>query len=212
MWCAAEPRRSTPRRSRKSRPSGSPFDEELRAAGLTLVQVQIGSVTRPIIVPLIDDEPAAPDKIEALRREGKLSEEDIAELTKKIGVFSQRLAEVGEKLQTLQSARRDALRSLMQGEATQALEAAAGDLCRAFPEEKVRSYVTAVIRRRRHRRLPELDEDNSFTRLYQVNLIQSHENDETPPVDRGERAVRADPRRVHRSPAGSRATTTSSPT
>ncbi|MHC5012851.1 MAG: Lon-like protease helical domain-containing protein [Planctomycetota bacterium] len=57
-----------------------PFNEELKAAGLTLVTVQIGTMTRPMILPLEGDEPVPPERIEELRREGKITEEAYATL------------------------------------------------------------------------------------------------------------------------------------
>lgn len=38
----------------------APFEAELTAAGLAMMTVQLGTVTRPVIVPLVDGEPAPP--------------------------------------------------------------------------------------------------------------------------------------------------------
>ncbi len=161
---------------------GKPFDDELRAAGLALVQIQVGQITRPLIVPLVDGEPASPDKIETLRREGKISDEEIEKLKAKIGEFHQRLQAIGEKIQEIQAKGREAYRDLLQGEARALLEEAARPLRRAFPEPRVQSFLDEVIQDVTTRQLLSLEENLEFTRFYHVNLIQSHEDGEQVPV------------------------------
>ncbi len=161
---------------------GKPFDEKLRGAGLTLVQVQMGSSTRPLIVPLIDDEAASPEKMDELRKEGKITEEELEELSKKINDFSQLLQEVGHKLRAIQSEHRDAIRDLTRSVALELLEGAASVLREEFPDEKVGAFLDAMIDDIVTERLGELGEDEKFTRLYQVNLIQCHDDDDGPPI------------------------------
>lgn len=161
---------------------GNPFDKELRAAGLTLVQAQIGSTTRPVILPLIDDEPAGPDRIEELRKEGKITDEDLEKLGEKVGVFSERLQEVGAKIHAIQTERRAALRELVQTEARKILEEEEAPIRACFPEEKVAVFLAAVIDDVLTLRLPHLDDNTDFTNLYRVNLVQRHSADDAPPV------------------------------
>jgi predicted ATP-dependent protease len=161
---------------------GEPFDAELKEAGLTLVQVQMGNATRPLIVPLIDGEPASPEKIEELRREGKLSEEDIEELAQKMNVFGERLRVLGAEIQRLQTERRDALRKVSQNTVREFLELTLQPVREAYPEEKVGAYLDAIVEDVLTVRLPALSEGMDFTELYRVNLIQSHEDGEGPPI------------------------------
>ena len=60
---------------------GGPFDQQLREAGLTLVTVQTGQVVQPTLVPVIDGETVGPDEFETLRAEGKISDEQAADLS-----------------------------------------------------------------------------------------------------------------------------------
>jgi len=161
---------------------GEPFDQELREAGLTLVQVQLGTTTRPLIVPLIDDEPASPDKLEEMRKEGKITDQELEALSEKIGVFGQKLQNVGQAIQEIHLERRETIRTLTQDVARDLLEAASAPIRRAFPEPKVAAFLDAVIRDVVTERIATLDETTDFVRLYQVNLIQSHDDHEGPPI------------------------------
>ena len=161
---------------------GKPFDEQLREAGLTLVQVQMGPTTRPLIAPLVDGEPASAEKMEGLRKEGKITEEELSALSSKIEDFAQRLQEIGRKIQAIQVDRREAIRTMTESVALELLEGAASVLREKFPERKVGEFLDAVIKDVLTERLPELGEDTSFTQLYQVNLVQCHEDHEGPPI------------------------------
>ena len=94
-----------------------PFEAELRTAGLTMLMIQAGAVSRQIIAPLIDDEPAPPERMESLRREGKITDEQIEELAEKIGAFTDRMQAVGKGMQEIQARRIASLNELIQREA-----------------------------------------------------------------------------------------------
>ncbi len=161
---------------------GEPFDKELREAGLALVQAQVGSTTRPLIVPLIDDKPATAEVIEKLKEEGKLTDEEIESLKEKIGEFAKRLAELGENIQTEQIKGRERFREIMQEEARGFLEAQLKALRKAYPEERTEAYLNAVVEDVVNEGLPVLDDNVAFTDRYAVNLIQVHENGDEAPV------------------------------
>jgi predicted ATP-dependent protease len=161
---------------------GKPFDVELREAGLTLVQVQVGPTTRPLIAPLVDGEPASAEKMEELRKAEKITEAELEALSEKIEVFAQRLQEVGRKIQEIQHDRREAIQSLTEEVARELLAGATSDLRTRFPDEKVGAFLDAVTHDILTERLAALGEDTGFTQLYQVNLIQCHEDHEGPPI------------------------------
>ncbi len=161
---------------------GRPFDKELREAGLTLVQVQLGPARKPMIAPLFDGEPASSEDIERRKREGKITEEEIEALKKKIGEFSQRLEELGEKIQDIQIQGREAYRKFLQQEARSALEGVARPIRKEYGDPGVGAYLDEVVEDVVVRHLHELEGDLAFTRFYGVNLIQAHDHEQHAPV------------------------------
>jgi ATP-dependent Lon protease len=159
-----------------------PFETELREADLTMVTIQVGPVTRQIIAPVIDGKPAPPERVERLRAEGKLSDEEIEAIGKKIEGFTERLHEVGDRMQEIQMGRAEALHDLLQEEARALLEGAVAGIRKAFSGDDVRTFLDEVIEDMLTRRLGELREGTAFTELYRVNVVLTHREDDPCPA------------------------------
>ncbi|MDA1194236.1 MAG: ATP-binding protein [Planctomycetota bacterium] len=151
-----------------------PFEEEMRAAGFAVLRVQAGAVQRQVIVPLIDDEPATPERLEALQREGKLSAEKIEALQEQSEQFGERMQDVGARLQEIQGQSLEALGQLIETEARALAEGALVQTRRAFLEEDVRAFLDAIVDDLVTRRLGELAESAAFAERYRVNVVASH--------------------------------------
>ncbi len=92
------------------------FEHRVREAGFTLVQVQVGSVTRPEILPLVEDRPVTIDKVQSLAEEGKFDRERAASIEQVHGKLSEELQRVFHEVTTLRDemvARAEALRRTM---------------------------------------------------------------------------------------------------
>jgi ATP-dependent Lon protease len=159
-----------------------PFEDELRAADLTMLLIQAGPVSRQIIVPLVEGRPAPPERIEALRREGKLDDAALEALRKKIGEFTERMQKVGEQIQHIQEGRVDALNKLIAEEARALLEGALASLRKDFPGDDVRAFLDEMITDLITRRLGELGNGATFTERYRVNVVLQHKVDDPCPV------------------------------
>jgi len=120
------------------------FEEEVRAHGFTLVQVQVGSVTRPEILPLVEDRPVTMDKVRALAAEGKLDKGRLADLEKEHGrlseelqrAFAQVMAVRAEMVARAEKLRQDTVRPVLEQEMA-AIAATVGD-------ERVVPYLQVV--------------------------------------------------------------------
>jgi lon-related putative ATP-dependent protease len=80
----------------------SEFEEKIKKEGLALVSVQVGSMVRPQLVPLIDGKPADATQISKLLEERKVSEEYLNELKDKSHELSGEMAEVYEEVKKLE--------------------------------------------------------------------------------------------------------------
>lgn len=90
------------------------FEEEVAKKNFSLIQMQVGAVVRPVVMPLIDGKPANFDKIRALEKEGKLTKKDIEKMEKVHADLTNRLEEVFKELKALEKKAADELKKLDQ--------------------------------------------------------------------------------------------------
>ncbi|MCG6950178.1 MAG: AAA family ATPase [Acidobacteria bacterium] len=83
---------------RKERQVIEAFEKEVADAGFVLVQVQAGLVTRPEILPVVDEQPVPLEKIQELLEEGKLSTEDVERLRKTHAELSEKFRDVFQEV------------------------------------------------------------------------------------------------------------------
>ena len=159
-----------------------PFDKELAGAGLAMVLAQVGPVTRQLILPLIDGEPTAPEKLEALKAEGRITEEQVAALREKAEHYNERLEDVGRKIEAIQDKTQGRLRELIESEARTLLRRALRPLERTIPNEDVRDYLAQVVDDVIQDGLPQLAAADKFTERYRVNVIEPHEDEDGCPI------------------------------
>lgn len=77
------------------------FEEEVAKENFALIQMQMGAIVRPALLPLIEGKPASFDKIRALEKEGKLSKKEIEKMDKTHADLTNRLEEVFKELKAL---------------------------------------------------------------------------------------------------------------
>ena len=80
------------------------FERRVRDAGFTLVQVQVGSVTRPEILPLVDDRPVTMEKLATLAGEGKFERDRLEGLEAQHGRLSEELQRVFHEMMAVREA------------------------------------------------------------------------------------------------------------
>lgn len=81
----------------------STFESEVRAAGFQMVQIQVGPVSRPEILPVIGDVPVPVDELRGLVDQGKIEASKADELEKLHDEFSGRLLEVFQTVSKLRA-------------------------------------------------------------------------------------------------------------
>ena len=162
--------------------AAKPFEDELRQADLMLMRVQAGPVQRQVIVPVIEGEPAPPERVDALRRENKMSDEEYEALIEKIKAFTERMQGLGETMGEIQGDRIERLHSLITDEAKALVESALAALRRDYPGADVQEFFDAVVDDLVTRRLGDLAEGSAFAERYRVNVVSSHAPDEPCPT------------------------------
>jgi predicted ATP-dependent protease len=161
-----------------------PLEAELRKAGLALAMVRTDTNehSHPVVLPIVDGEPAPPERVAALQAEGKVGDADFQRWSAQIDAATPRVEETFKKVGALQrDLRRDA-RELVQKHARTVLESAAADIRTDFPDPRVNAFVDAIINDVVSHHLGSLDEPAAFSRTYQVNVLLCHRPGEPSPV------------------------------
>ncbi len=103
---------------RQERETIEAFEKEVGEAGFVLVQVQAGLVTRPEILPVVDEQPVPLEKMAELVEAGKLSTEDVERIRQTHNKLSERFRdvfhEVAEIRRKVQERVEDVRRKLLQ--------------------------------------------------------------------------------------------------
>jgi predicted ATP-dependent protease len=160
----------------------TPFEKELEQAGLALMVAQVGPVARQVIVPVIGGQPAPPERLEALRREGTVSNAQLEALRERIGTYAERLGAIGESINEIQNRKGEAIDTLVHEEARSLLSALIGGIERAFPIPEVASFLAELVDDLVSKRLHHLDQAEQFCELYRVNVVLCHGDDEPRPI------------------------------
>ena len=120
------------------------FEEKVKKAGLALVQVQAGLVTRPDILPVIDNNPVPWQQLGEFIGQGKMTEEQAVELRKKHDDFMEELEEVSSIHQELEKDTQETLLKLEQDEALNTVQAHIKTVKKKYNGERVSCYLDVV--------------------------------------------------------------------
>ena len=160
----------------------APLERELADAGLALVVARSQQGARPTVVPVIDGQPATAERLAQARSEGAISDEQLTELAKVADGFRDKVEEAFDAVARAQRKMKIALRDVLQDEAERILRAQLLDIRDDFPDDGVRHFLDALLEDVCTRRLGDLARGEPVTDAYQVNLLVSHREGDTPPV------------------------------
>jgi len=167
-----------------------PFDARLTAAGFALAMMNTPNGPQPAVLPVIDGQPAPPERLATLESEGKVDAEKLAELRANAERLVGEYRAVGEKVAERNERHRVALRELVEGEARRLLETSVREINKDFPAPAVARFleglVDDVVSKRLHALGDEDDgdalEDAHWTRRYRVNLVRSSDPADPCPI------------------------------
>ena len=157
---------------------GKPFEEELRSNNLAIVTIQTEEGNQPAILPIIEGEPVGPEKIHKLQQEQKITEEELEKLRENVNAYNKRFQELGLQIQKLREQHRAALHSMYETEARRILQFHVRSIEMAFPQEKVKAFLSELVEDVILRRLSGQEQSGDTERLYQVNLVMTNGKDD----------------------------------
>jgi len=160
----------------------APFSADLGRDGLVLVSVKVGDGVLPAILPLIDGQPAPPERLQQLQADGQLTAEGIEALERKVGAWSERLEQMAVRLRSLGKRHGEQVRELYRSSIREIVRTEVDALSKAFPGPSVDRFLADLVDEVVRTGAEELTRNPDELRRFRVNPILAHREDEGCPV------------------------------
>ncbi len=121
------------------------FEKALKAKGFAMVQVQVGPVTRPDVMPLIEEKPVPLGELEALQAQGTLTGEEASRIIKEHETLLGRLQAVFTETKGLQGEFEQKLKNLQHSTVLPTLNQLFSELKAQFPRPEAQAYLDAAL-------------------------------------------------------------------
>lgn len=162
-----------------------PFKQGLLDAGLELVSVRHEGtpMATPALLPLVDDQPVAPEVFEQMHEDGEVPADRYRAYRKSIAGYQERLAEMTAKVGRIVRESAERRKEVLESPARALLQQAITPILQEFALPEVVSYLGEVIddvieNRIEGSAVRQFDADT----VYGVNLLEPREADGPPPV------------------------------
>lgn len=171
------------------------FEKKVKEKGFELVQVQVGQLMRPDIVPVVKDNPTSLDQVEMLVEKGEVTRQEFERLKETQDLLEKQMALVFRELRNIEQRVQDSLDELDENHVMPIVKEAIDVLKATYHQQKVQQYLTDVQqhilqnldRFRRRLQVPaqgeeraEEEEDNFLE--YQVNVLVDNSEAEHIPI------------------------------
>jgi ATP-dependent Lon protease len=120
------------------------FEKEVAKKGFALIQVQIGPIAKPAVVPVIEDQPVNFDQLRAMIAEGKMSKEKARGIEEEHSQLADRMTLVLKKMHGLEEKARDKVKSLDDEIVKPLVEDRISEMREKFGNDKVNGYLDEV--------------------------------------------------------------------
>ena len=110
-----------------------------------MVQVQLGPVTRPDIMPLIKDKPVPLGELDALQAQGTLTQEEGARILKEHGALLVRLQSIFAETKSIQGEFEQKLKNLQHSSVLPTINQLFSELKSQFPQPAPQAYLDAAL-------------------------------------------------------------------
>jgi ATP-dependent Lon protease len=166
------------------------FQKHVESRGFAVIQVQMGPISRPDVLPAIDGEPVPFEGVAKLEEEKKLPKGETERLKKAHGELVSRLAQVVKEARTVEKALEERVVELDRTVVRSTLAELLHEVRTRFDEDGVRAFLDAVDEDvQQHAELfkaTDSDEEREpredRTRFYKVNVIVDNGRRTGPPI------------------------------
>lgn len=159
-----------------------PFEEDLRAAGLTMVQQAQGQAVQTAIVPLREGQPLTAESLAELRAAGQVTDEEIEAWTAARNEFAKRLGEISRAVQEkrVESGKRMLL--VIEETARGLLAGQTGPIRRVHDTAAVESFLDDLVEDVLENLGVQHPAGFDPTSMYDVNIVHEAERTDRSPV------------------------------
>jgi len=170
------------------------LDRKVREEGFTLVDVQVGQMTRPDVVPLIDGTPTPLDQIEQMADKGRFPKDEFEELRKKQGRLKEEIGQIFREIRVLQKEIQENVEKMDRYMFVKVSSELLVPLRQTYTDSKVNAHLDAMIedmadnvqafmpRPQPVPGLPFMMPEGDLLQPYRVNLLVDNGHLEKPPV------------------------------
>ena len=159
-----------------------PFEKELAKVGLAMITVKVGDGVRQALVPMIEGEPAPPERLAELQKAGSVSAEEVGKLDGLLQEWGAKLEKLSLNMRALGQSAGQAVRELYQSETRSLIEAEISELRSDFPQDCVSAFLNDIVQQVQKHGVQGLGEEHG-ERAFSVNLIlDNSEREECPMV------------------------------
>ncbi len=121
------------------------YEERVEKEGFALVQVKLGPLVRPELMPVVADNPVDLDKLEELTSQGKFPRDEFEKLKAQHAQLAGDLETLSKELRNLQRDLKSSLDELDRKAASPLVRDAVDDLREGFPADEVRGWLDEVV-------------------------------------------------------------------
>lgn len=173
------------------------FEKKVREKGFEMIQVQVGSMVRPEIAPVIGNQPVAIDQLENLVQQGKLTKEQLKEYQENYSNLTAQMETIFREMKNIERKAREALDKLDEQIILPVVRDLVNEIAGRYANEKVTRYLDDVCQsvmnnldrfraeeQQTSQQLPFLmpqQQVDSFNE-YKVNVIVDNSEQETVPI------------------------------
>ncbi len=160
------------------------FEKTVEEQGFKVVQVQMGPFVRPAIIPIINGQPTKLEDVDALVKDGKLSEEKYNEMREKRKQLEAEMATIYSRIKEIQDAVNTDLQKLNEWVVKPAVADLIDAIKKRFTSKKIAKYLTDVlssIMASLDRFLKKENKEDPF-REYQVNVLVDNADTDVIPI------------------------------
>lgn len=172
------------------------LDERVKAEGFALVDVQMGQIKRPEVVPLVDDKPMHIDQVEAMVERGRFPRDEFETMKEKYNELREQIDQIFLSLRDLQKEVQEKVEEMDRVTFMKTASDLAAPISKEFPLDCVKEYLKEMLedmaenlqifnphQQAQIQGLPMImPTDGDRFQPYQVNLLVDNSDQKSPPV------------------------------
>ena len=171
------------------------LDQKVKEQGFTLVDVQIGPIKRPEVMPLVDGNPMPIDQVEAMVEKGRYPKDEYEEMREKYAKLREQIEQIFLELRDLQKEVQEKMEQIDHVMFMESANRLAQPFREKYDSEPIRNFLQAMLedmdnsleifRPQQQPQIPGMPTmlmDVDQFQSYRVNLLVDNSQQKSPPV------------------------------